>query len=708
MSNIDDRTDMATHSSPEEVILHTYSNTVTIDPVQVRVETASLGSMPNEPPTSESQCWFSPSRVTSDSDLQHTKTTAHSESQEVIIHNSSAMSQPRKDLLSTLPRLIIPQPRNSISQLRNSISQSRNSDTAFPEVTISAFNETGQVESSIKVPLQRSYTGTKPVIPSSLADTPCASLGTAGLLDLFNTILRTSHTLDTPSLCSVLQDCIRNNYDFGTAYGRLRTVWPGGDHYGDIQDNLHRREVLDWYRRENALVRHEIIKPYLQPRRVWDLYANRVVPWWVVDRSNPDRDSTIRMSAVNLWKTCVRPISHAWVDAKDRVDVQTPINRHEWPVSIPTDACLDLIRIEMLNLGVEYTWLDVLCLRQKNGTREDLRNEEWKLDVPTIGSVYLKGNGVVIYLSGLGRPFTLKEGDLESDRCWFRRAWTLQEVGERRVIAGDMPDGPLHAGPIDEGDTVIMTRFQKHLKAIKAIHPGSEQSSLSPGMFGVLSEMQNRVSTNPVDKVAGLAIPLLATTLPAYYESQRLEDAWTTLLNVMHRGNRGELFFWYPEPGDAGKKWRPSWDQVMKKPLPADKISDGMNINRDDKTDDDWHEGLVGQGLVRGLAAGGVERDIRYGELIVKDADGIEHTFNIIAHHGYPIPEGTYTLLGSNPAMVYMVSSYSLVRTQYWVIGQTLLDEKFEKLSVFEMVDKNEVRRLNDLHITEERRIVLV
>ncbi len=84
------------------------------------------------------------------------------------------------------------------------------------------------------------------------------------------------------------------------------------------------------------------------------------------------------------------------------MDVQTPINGKEWPVHIPKDVDLNLIRIEMLNLGAEYMWLEVLCLRQKDegGLREDLRMEEWKLDVPTIGGMY---NGkVVIYLSGLG------------------------------------------------------------------------------------------------------------------------------------------------------------------------------------------------------------------------------------------------------------------------------------------------------------------
>ncbi len=60
------------------------------------------------------------------------------------------------------------------------------------------------------------------------------------------------------------------------------------------------------------------------------------------------------------------------MDEEDRNDVQTPINNYEWPVPIPKDASLDFIRIEMLNLGAEYTWLDVLCLRQVGGPGENV------------------------------------------------------------------------------------------------------------------------------------------------------------------------------------------------------------------------------------------------------------------------------------------------------------------------------------------------
>ncbi len=76
------------------------------------------------------------------------------------------------------------------------------------------------------------------------------------------------------------------------------------------------------------------------------------------------------------------------MDEADRINVWTPINDYQWPVPIPKGANLDLVCIEMLNLGLEYTWLDVLCLRQKGGPREDLHVKEWELDVPTIGAIY--------------------------------------------------------------------------------------------------------------------------------------------------------------------------------------------------------------------------------------------------------------------------------------------------------------------------------
>ncbi len=61
--------------------------------------------------------------------------------------------------------------------------------------------------------------------------------------------------------------------------------------------------------------------------------------------------------------------------------------------------------------------------------------------------------------------------------------------------------------------------------------------------------MQKRVSENPVDKVAGLACLLESDRLPAYYEMQSLEDAWTALVNVMRGEYRGQMLLWHPGPG---------------------------------------------------------------------------------------------------------------------------------------------------------------
>ncbi|PBK89193.1 hypothetical protein ARMGADRAFT_333916 [Armillaria gallica] len=218
--------------------------------------------------------------------------------------------------------------------------------SSLSDVTITAPIEDGSSIEDIKVPNQRAYTGSKPVIPSSFADTSSASLGVDELLKMLNSTLGTKYDL-TPSLSSLLEACISNKYDFGTVYGYLRPIWFDCD-LNIIQDSMRTSEETDLEIRREALVNDQITEEGLTmpPRRVWDLFSNRVVPWWVALRTP--------------WG-----ISHAWLDNSRRRNVLTPINGRQWPVPIPEDANLDLVRIEMLNLGAEYAWLDVLCLRQK-------------------------------------------------------------------------------------------------------------------------------------------------------------------------------------------------------------------------------------------------------------------------------------------------------------------------------------------------------
>ncbi len=102
----------------------------------------------------------------------------------------------------------------------------------------------------------------------------------------------------------------------------------------------------------------------------------------------------------------------------------------------------------------------MLCLRQEGGKNEHLRKDEWKLDVPTIGWVYQWSGEVMCYFNGLGLPLDLTPGYFASDQCWFRRAWTLQEITEDPVIGGQTSN-------VMEQD--VQTRFDEQLRSLRRI-----------------------------------------------------------------------------------------------------------------------------------------------------------------------------------------------------------------------------------------------
>ncbi len=538
----------------------------------------------------------------------------------------------------------------------------------------------------IKVPNQRAYTGSKPVIPSSLADTPSASLGVDGLLETLNSTLGTGYDL-TPSLSSLLKPYISKGYDFGTAYGYLRPIWFDCD-LNDIQDSLHTSEETDQKIRQEALVDDQITKEGLRmpPRRVWDLFSNRVVPWW---------------AALHIpWG-----ISHAWLDISRRKNVLTPINGHQWPVPIPEDANLDLIRIEMLNLGAEYAWLDVLCLRQEGGRDEDLRTGEWMLDVPNIGNAYAVEK-VVCYFNGLGRP--LEHGfDSDSARSWFKRTWTLQETSDNWMIGGDMGDEMLNEE--------VRERFESQLSSVEGAALDVVRS---------LSLLQDRTSEKDVDKVAALTYFLAfngtqahnetrpttstthnyikidpisndnsigtgdptSTTAPAYSELESAEDAWTALVKVMWQYYRSDLLFLYHEAGPEKNAWRPSWRQAMNWDIRS--LSSGYYwtriVDHDMKTGTySFYGRCIQSAQVQGLATPGAAP--RKGHLIVQAWSWYrgkhQHRYKIYARHQYPIPDGEYSLLCA-PGQRFRLNGTACV------VGKMLPDQTFLKTSVFEVIDR--------------------
>ncbi len=347
----------------------------------------------------------------------------------------------------------------------------------------------------------------------------------------------------------------------------------------------------------------------------------------------------------------------------------------------PKNASLDLIRVEMLNLGAKYAWLDVLCLRQEGGKSDHLRLDEWKLDVPTIGWVYAtqatyadrQPIRVVCYFNGLGSATDLTLDDFKSDRCWFRRAWTLQEITPNPIIGGETGN--------DVMDKEVRRRFDEKLTSLREIR------KLDMALE-ILSEMQNRVSTKPLDRVAGLVYLVMTDSIPIYDAEQSESDAWEVLVDVMNPRTRAELLFYYPEPGNGKKSWRPSWQQVMmdKDIGPCSSRASPLSgkVYRTEDLDADWYPDYhIKLGDVRGLAEARKEEMHREGELVIKVSNRAQCTLKIVADHAYLIPDGSYTLIGCD------VKSSN----DAWVVGRRReSDGKFDKLSVFRSADDEEVK----------------
>ncbi|KAJ3558357.1 hypothetical protein NM688_g978 [Phlebia brevispora] len=455
-------------------------------------------------------------------------------------------------------------------------------------------------ETDIEVPLQIKHETTNPVISSSSASQSCESLGIKGLLKELNEVLRTSYNEDHPGLLPHLEKCIDSRYDFGTAFGRLRPYW--FDDFTQLQNILDARALEDKQQRERALDKeHNLItEPHIEPRRVWDLYSNRVLPISVTPVASPHG----RPANARLWA-----ISHSWVAKELRHSVGTPINGYEWRASIPKDTTLDRVRIELLNLGAEYAWLDVLCLRQEDRLVDEVvREEEWKLDVPTIGSVYRRRARIVTYFEGLGRPFRF--GDVSSQTHWLNRAWTLQEASSRTLLGGltsSSPLSPFLSGEQEysanqlkklltygDGDDAsgsfsdlqldnrskqfyadLGANWRQFAADFTQSVSGASVCTDSEDIFPNLRVMLNRQASHEVDKIVGLAYILKCRRLPAYSRGKDDEDAhekaWSHLIEIMRQMYQIQLAFDYPVPGDGIWTWRPTWRQLksgLVTPLP--------------------------------------------------------------------------------------------------------------------------------------------
>lgn len=363
-----------------------------------------------------------------------------------------------------------------------------------------------------------------------------------------NTALRTTYDL-SPDRLELLQGCHDFFTDFGQVYALLRPRW----HRTPRQaiDGIHMSHRRDDEERKKAITKDTITNPKIRPRRVWDLWSNRVVPIWMA-------------GAEVQYHLDFIAVSHAWMDVSLRTNINTPINGYEWPVPVPIDTTLERVRMELLNtiaaspLSPSLVWLDVLCLRQGGvPKKEELRLEEWKLDVPTIGWIYrVSSRQVFCYYSGLGRP--LEAGDLTSPRHWLNRAWTLQETTERWMIGGISPLSP----PMDPRDPGYGTVNDVLRPLRERIMVMSHRNGV--GCFALLDDMRHRSAETEIDKIAGLAYFFREPGKPlaTYTQNQDPEVAWLHLISITHRYHLTQIFFHFSEPGNGNQVWVPSWKQI--------------------------------------------------------------------------------------------------------------------------------------------------
>ena len=405
------------------------------------------------------------------------------------------------------------------------------------------------------------------------ADVPCPKLeegvlwrSLAALVGLHEDITLAKHQWISYDLCYF----VAHDFDFGLAYAAARVAWK---HFNEdsMDADLIQQRRRQWHENLRMLdeerlkvieidyssSRQELItSPYsIMPRRLWDLKSNRVVDFQMLHAA---AQSTTEMLPP-FWA-----VSHSWTN--DMSPVWTTINQHQWPVPLPKSISLDYLRSELLTLGAEYVWLDVVCLRQRGGvdSLEQLRQQEWKLDVPAIGNIYRAAKKIVRYFNGLGIRFSNDGWD--DPRHWLQRAWTLQEIAaENTTINGGIPRDRsderqvfLNSQGTVSGNTI---KFRSVLRPVIRL---SAQVDSEEGceIYELAREMAKRHATQPLDKLSGLFYLLRTTKLPCYDEQKDSEVIWRQCFHLLPLERKAEILSEFPYRG-SDEQWFPTWSQVL-------------------------------------------------------------------------------------------------------------------------------------------------
>ncbi|KAG8872644.1 hypothetical protein FRB97_007469 [Tulasnella sp. 331] len=499
------------------------------------------------------------------------------------------------------------------------------------------------------------------------------------ILAYLNNIFKTSLTLDHPDLRKLLEGFVSQSMDFGAIYARVRSCWPDPHASPDtLFEGLSAIETFGTENesdRDNSVSGQTIHKPYnIKPRRLWDLYAHRVIPFHY---SLLEGNLTPQYWA----------ISHSWTN--DMAGVDTAVNEHEWPVPLPVGVTLEAVRTELLKLGAQYVWLDILCLRQfsSDPVSENKRKKEWSVDVPTIGLTYINGTSQVVrYMNGLGRAF--ERSGWGDPRHWLNRAWTLQEMKFDSIIAGG-PDEIIN--PEEERSDETGELLSERLALVGELEVVRDISITASEFMTVIAAMKRRFSTNPVDKIAGVAMLFSSAEMPLYNEAKSEEDAWALCVRHLPRPVIAELLFQFVTLGDGGVTWRPSWRQLMAAETPTCFVSRSIDAQVETILDE-GHAVYEGPSLTTRftpLAYDG-QSQYRHGIVQVKVRRKNEQFKVAFSPLAPVIPEGEYALVGDQ----------NLGR---WILCTRKDGPKLQKMTVVNMKDDDSDELRNTGSVTRRR-----
>ena len=414
----------------------------------------------------------------------------------------------------------------------------------------------------------RIFTRRWTILPRELANLPC-EIEPSTLLTWINTLFETNISL-SPAVENCLSEFTDDNCDLGEIYGYLRPWMPNvldEKDFAGLSAIIRERAQKDFEFRA-AAIRSDGINPRVPPRRIWDLYANRVLPYHAL-APNPLGDKFIPN---NVWA-----VSHVWKPANQRKTVHSPINRNSWGIPMPARANLNELRNELLTVGAEYIWLDVLCMRLYDRAHldsNDLRKKEWKLDLPTIGYIFQEDSDrpVVVYFNGLGIPFHDGPVDPDDSSHWLNRGWSLQEF-PCRIIPGGLSTkvNAIDLRTFAPNETTASPSWASHqfLEALMAAWPqqiaypfAEEEITLERAII----HANSRNYTYPIDKAVSLAYLLRCPVIPNMTPSHDADpnEYWKLLVQSISGRMRTELLFsYFPSMSPERTSWYPSWEQVV-------------------------------------------------------------------------------------------------------------------------------------------------